>query len=329
MTTSDYLDPLYFRNDLVRPLFDLVRAGESFAVVAPASMGKSRLTRFIMRDDVQRHALGEQASTTRLVLCDFNRLAEVSDWGMYEVILASLIEACDPPAREPLLAMQRDVITSHNGLLAQRHVELAALMLTREHGLKLCLLLDEFDELCRKLSPLALSSLRALRDANKYQVCFGTFVRDHPARLRPPLEYEGFYELLSRSVLWLGPYQSQDALDMIDLLARRRQRELAPEVRHRIVNLGGGHPGMTNALFDVFSANPDKHRADFDINAMLTGTVEEEAHKLWDSLADDERLALSHVATGIPPNVEAGQLLLNKGILCSGGDGFTVSCFLV
>ncbi len=161
--------PLTYRQEIAAPLFDLLRSGESVAVVGPASMGKSRLLQFLLRPDVQQHYLGEAAASTWLVLADCNRLVEVSEWGLYELLLTSLTEdtsgRLDAAQREWLNGLRREAITAGNALLARRHVELAARILCREHGLRLCFIFDEFDEIYRALPAPALANLRALRDA--------------------------------------------------------------------------------------------------------------------------------------------------------------------
>jgi hypothetical protein len=85
--------PLTYRQEIVEPVFQLIRSGESAAVVGLASMGKSRLLRFLLRPDVQAHYLGDDSPATWLVLVDGNRLATVSEWGWYELLLTALTEA--------------------------------------------------------------------------------------------------------------------------------------------------------------------------------------------------------------------------------------------
>jgi len=45
--------PFTYRQEVAAPLFDLLRSGESCAVVGPASMGKSRLLQYLLRPDTQ------------------------------------------------------------------------------------------------------------------------------------------------------------------------------------------------------------------------------------------------------------------------------------
>ena len=119
--------PLTYRQEIAAPLFQLIQSGESAALVGSASMGKTRLLQFLRRSDVQRHYLGEDAAATWLVLVDCQRLAEASEWGLYELLLTTLTEAAlgEPALRDWLNGLRNEVVTRRDGLLALRSVELA------------------------------------------------------------------------------------------------------------------------------------------------------------------------------------------------------------
>lgn len=321
-STHSLQHPLSYRREITTVIFQLLRSGESAAVVGPASMGKSRLLQFLLRPDVQQHYLGDAAGHTWLVLADCNRLAEASEWGLYELLLTSLTEEAggrlDADMRGWLNDLRREAITGANALLARRHVELATRVLCREHGLRLYVIFDEFDELYRSLPPAALANLRALRDTNKYSICYILMLRDHPARLRSPAEVEGFYELVSRSVIGLKPYGEEDARRVIAQIAARRKRFPTPEQEKEMLWLSGGHPGLLVALSDVLvngHARPDD--ADPVEWALEQPQVVEECRKLWEGLAQDEQLALGRLAQGIGASYSARQLLLLKGLIRS------------
>ncbi len=312
--------PLTYRQEVAAPLFDLLRSGESAAVVGPASMGKSRLLQFLLRPDVQQHYLGDAAVRTWLLLVDCHRLAEHSEWGLYELLLTSLTEEAgerlDADVRDWLNNLRREAITGASALLARRHVELATRVLCREHGLSLYIIFDEFDELYRSLPASALANLRALRDADKYSVCYILMLRDHPGRLRPPGDNEGFYELVSRSVIGLKPYGEEDARRVIAQITARRRRAVTPGQEATMLALSGGHPGLLVALCDLLS-NGHEVPADGDLTAwaLAQPPVAEECRKLWNGLADDERWALSRLAHGIGASYTLRELLALKGII--------------
>lgn len=324
--------PLTYRQEIAAPVFALLQSGESCVVVGPASMGKSRLLRFLLRGDVQAHYLGDGAATTWLAPVDCHRLAEVSEWGLYELLLTTLTETAgerlDPAVRDWLNDLRReaiiggddhrvqDTITKRDALLARRHVELATRVLIREHGVKLCFVLDEFDDAYRTLPASALANLRALRDADRYSLCYLLILRDHPARLRSPGDHEGFYELFSRSILGLKPYTAEDAHRVIAQLAARRRRPVTPQEVADLLSLSGGHPGLLVALFDVLVHTATGFPTD-RLTAWAAGQsqVVEECRKLWSGLAQDEQLALSRLAQGIGAPYAVRELLALKGLI--------------
>lgn len=318
--------PLTYRQEIAAPIFALIRAGESCVVVGPASMGKSRLLRFLLRGDVQAHYLGDSAATTWLAPVDCHRLADVSEWGLYELLLTALTETAgerlDPAMRDWLNDLRSEVITSSNPLLARRHVELATRVLVREHGVKLCFVLDEFDDSYLTLPASALANLRSLRDADRYSLCYLLILRDHPARLRSPEDNEGFYELLSRSILGLKPYVPEDARRVIAQLAARRQFPTTEAQEADLLRLSGGHPGLMVALFDVLL----RTEGGFPGEGLMQWTlaqpqVSEECRKLWGGLAKDEQLALSRLAQGIGASYSLRQLLALKGLIQATPEG--------
>ena len=310
---------LTFRQSLLTPLFAAIRAGESSAVVGVSSVGKTRLLDFLFHTDVQQHYLGDAANTLRFVRTDANRAAALSEWGLYELLLTVLVEAVSglpdkataESLQQRLTSLRTEVILHKDALLAQRHLETAALIVCAEHGLRLAIVLDEFDDFYTKLPAPALANLRGLRDLVKphnYGISYVLMMRHDPARLRDPDECEGFYELLSRHVLGLRPYTRSDALGVLEHAQKRRNLVLPNDTRERILTQSGGHGGIIDAL--VSSADQDQ-------TAGLAGPVIEECRKIWGSLADDERILLSQQAAGIPipANDLARASLLLKGIL--------------
>ena len=314
--------PITYRQELAAPLFQMLRACESGAVVGAAGMGKSRLIQFILRPDVRTHYLGDEAESFLFVQIECNRLAVVSEWGLCELLLTALIEVAGehPVAaslRNELNQLGREVIVTGNVLPAQRHVELAVRMLCKGPGLKLGLLFDEFDELYCNLPAQTLANLRALRDANKYWLSFLLFLRDHPAQLRPVDECEGFYELFSRSVLGLTPYSQEDARRIIQQVAARRKHKLEQldsQTVNTLLHLSGGHPGLLVALLDAL------------VDSIPLGTtwtewaeqrqeVREECRKIWEGLRIAERQTLNHLAQQISTGFQERQFLLLKGLL--------------
>lgn len=314
--------PVTYRGETLALIFALLPAGESAAVVASASMGKSRLVQFLLREDVAAHYLGEEADRLLLVWLDCNRLGDFSAWHLYELVLDALLAAVEErPAltalRDEYRALHLEVIRSENGLLAQRVVERFTRALCRGEGLTLCLVLDEFDEAYAKLPPQVLAGLRGLRDANKYRLCYLLFTRQHPEYLRDPAECEGLYEQFSRNVLYLQPYQPEDARRVIQQLAVRRGVEptlLSEFVVEKLLALSGGHPGLMTALISGLKDDPPPSLNRLQTWAQGLDKVQEECRKLYEGLRVEEQAALRRLAHDQSPGHAALTLLEQKGL---------------
>lgn len=320
--------PVTYRGETLAPVFALLPAGESAAVVASASMGKSRLVQFLLRPDVARHYLGDAAERLLLVWLDCNRLGDFTAWYLYELFLDALLAAVEErPAlaalRDEYRALHLEVIRNANPLLAQRIVERFTRTLCREHSLTVCLVLDEFDEAYARLPRQVLAGLRGLRDANKYRLCYLLFTRQHPEHLRDPAECEGLYEQFSRNILHLQPYQPEDARRVIEQLAARRGLDralLTAEVVEELLALSGGHPGLLTALVSGLRDEPPASMGRLQAWAQGLGKVQEECRKLYEGLRPEEQSGLRLLAHNQPPGRTAVELLEQKGLLVRGGE---------
>lgn len=318
---------ILYRQEVVMPFFNFVKGAESFYVIGGASMGKTRLLDFLMREDVQKHYLGEDAGKVWLVRVDLNRLSIHNEpWAFFELLLSSIVleisnHEVDQDLRVELVDLDAKVIQSHDLLLALRFFEMAVNQLCQVFQYKLCFLFDEFDDAYRSFTRETFSQLRAVRDANKNRVAYGVFLRNLPERLRPSPDNESFYELLSRNMLGLGPYTKEDSLQIIQQLEARRNYPLTPAQRDRVVEASGGHAGLVQAIFSVLIENSEA-----EPKVGSPGWIEwfgrqpvsiEECRKIWEGLASDEREGLSIFAeegyNQIPATTT--KLLSAKGLL--------------
>lgn len=312
--------PITYRKAIVNAVSSSIKDGESCAIIGAASMGKSRLIHFLLREDIQQEYLADGADQTLLVWADCNRMAEISEWGLYELILTALAETVDGSTRQPLLDLREQAIIEHNALLAQRNVEMAMRLLCREEGYKIALILDEFDQSYRTLNGQTLENLRALRDRNKYALSYILFMRDDPIFLREVDDSEGFYELFSRSVIGLTPYNEADSKSVIDQILARRTAEtltLPPDFHAQLFTLSGGHPGLLVALIHEYLINPPTGKSWSDW-AGEAAKAHEECRKIWHGLRESEQLALRHIVSGAEADIDAHESLLLKGLINCG-----------
>jgi hypothetical protein len=273
--------PIQYREEVLKQFFSYVRSGESFYVVGAPSVGKTRLMDFLMGDDpdavrqgikpdyerVKKHYLGTELSArTWLARVDMNRLRTENDWGFrfFELLLNSVLIACNKnipseendKIRKELASLDAQVIESKDALMAYRLSEMAVTMLCHSYNLRICFLFDEFDETYKYMPREMFAHLRAIRDTNKYLVSYALFLRNLPDRLHDPLDNEGFYELISRNMIGMGPFSQQDTYLIIEQLEARREHTLPQNKREWLCIHSGGHPGLTQALFAIFKDRP-------------------------------------------------------------------------
>ncbi len=328
-----------FRQEILSRFFEYVQSAESFYVVGGAGMGKTRLLDHLTKEDVQKQYLKENASHFRLIRVDLNRLFIKNEaWAFYELMLSSSILELNKhetdTIRAELVDLDARLIQSRDPMLALRFFELAVNRLCQGLGLRLCFMLDEFDEAYKNFSHEMFSQLRAVRDANKNRISYVIFLRTLPERLRPTGgDNESFYELLSRTMLGIGPYTLMDTLQILQQLEVRRNCALTPTRRERLAQACGGHIGLLQAFLSVFIENPEAaHQLDNEEERGIEWLGSqpasvEECRKLWMGLDQDERETLCAFATSDPArkSAEAQKLLLIKGLLQQRGQ--TISFF--
>lgn len=287
------------------------------------------------RDRIKKYYLGADFSARAwLVRVDLNRLRVENDWGFrfFELLLSSIWLACDKceptgeinELRTALKSLDSEVIDSKDALKAHRFFEMGVSMLCQSHGIKICFLFDEFDNAYKHMPSELFSHLRAIRDANKYLVSYGLFLRNLPEMLRDPIENEGFYELISRNMIGIGPYSLQDTFHIIGQLESRRVYELPQNKREWVCINSGGHPGLIQALFTIFKENNKATVQMENVNWFAAQeSVREEFRKLWAGLLDDERSGLLGFARGNrnAMSQDTGKLLTAKGLLKSTASG--------
>ena len=324
--------PLSYRKEELQRLFGCIESVDSFFVFGGASAGKTRLLDFIMREDVQQHYLGNQYQDTWLVRVDLNRHHANEDWNFYELLISSLMLSCSQHENgaeifAQLVDLDRQVLESRDFLRALRLFELAVHMLCKNLGINVCFLLDEFDEMYKNMPKEIFAQLRGVRDANKYHVCYGLFLRDLPERLRTPSDNESFYELVSQRMIGLGPYNYDDAIRVLQQMEERREFPLSAQWRDVFVQVSGGHPGLLSALLSLKINLANRNEQMEDRNWLANQEIiKDECDKLWMSLAEDEQLGLLATVRGMPDQIsqQALKLITAKGILQKKGDGYIV-----
>lgn len=331
--------PVTFRKEVAAPFFmQYVKAGESCVMVGVAGGGLRRFVDFLMRTDVQQHYLGDLEQAPLLLKVDCNRIHEVSEWGLDELMLTTLVEGCNRRAgaqglMSEINQLRMDVITAQNKLLAQRHLELAVDMLIERANLKLYFVLSGFDEVFRTLQDLGLNHLRALRDAHKYRVNFVLCLHQFPEQLRPVLK-DMLLARIAQNLLTVGPYSEEDAAHMVRQLEKRTGREMTPGLRQAVLHLSGGHAGLIQGIFSSLG-KLDRDLREKDLIDWLMEQAPErwsggrsaafyECERIWDNLSTEERDGLKKLAHNSVLAEEEGHRLENKHLVRARGKQVTI-----
>lgn len=340
----DTVTPFIYREELLKPFFDYIKSGESFYLIGAPSSGKTRFLDLVTGTDPDSLRLGveydrdwvknkyldkDHASKLWLVRVDMNRISQEGNWSFqfYELLLHSVLLTCNKNRHmenideitKELADLDAQVITGKDELMAHRYLEMAIHRLCQVHNIKLCFLFDEFDDTYRTHMPIGVfAQLRAIRDANKYQVLYVLSLRNLPEKLRKPDQNEGFFELISDRMISMGFYSKRDIFAIIDKWEKRLENKLISEQREWIWEFSGGHPGIARALFNLL-IDP-KSGAQNNTGAEWFAkqeNVREEFRKLWLGLAEDEQAALKYISLGERPlmNQILRKQLLAKGLI--------------
>ncbi len=320
-----------YRQEVLKPLFECIKSADSCYLIGAGSMGKTRLLDHLVRTDVQEYYLKEKAARTLIIRLDMNRLSDYSEWEFYELMLFNIIQTVGQNDDPELIKLSESFMKRFllpvlekpgNPIMVLRFLELVILnLMVVDSEIGICFLLDEFDEAYRRLPAKVFAHLRGIRDAHKNRLCYALLLRNLPARLRPRLyEHEGFYELLSRNQIAIGPYSRQDVHAMLRQLEERHGYPLAETLRDKIYELSGGHPGTVLMVFS--SLRKTIEGVPYRLDPRWLAKEEnnkEECRKLLGSLEPDEQIGIVEFAKGNMADVPSStvKILRAKKLLSS------------
>ena len=327
----DYL-PTY-RREIVTRIMHTIVAGDSCSIVGASGMAKSNLFRHLLNLEVRQHYLDDAWRSYPFLAIDSHALTELSERAMYDLLLERLAaEIQEQVVGEDLVAMVEELhqqtLPSVDPLAWQRTFTKAVWAVMNADATRhLVFLFDQFDEVYETLNPRFFANLRAIRDQHKYRLSYVTFTREVLPRISQALESEEFYELLSPNVIGLGAYNREDAWTLLRRVGGRYGVEPDATLGDRLITLTGGHPGLLRAAYmttlrgslTLTEADPEA------IQTLLANAdVRTECLKLWESIGEDERMALVDIAAGYPLKQleqEAVRLLQLKGLVVESGAG--------
>jgi DNA-binding winged helix-turn-helix (wHTH) protein len=320
-----------FRLDETQRLFSIIRAGESASVIGVSGMGKSNLFNQLQDPKTQKLLTGNGGQDFYIIRVNCHYLPNLEDRSIYSLILEQLENIIISAPKNPIDNSTITAITKcHDGLLdayndslkVQRYFKLAVRSVLEAKDKHLVLLLDQFDGIFRDADSMLFMNLRGLREAYKYRISFITFTRDMLPRISElDNGREEFYELLESNIIWLKPYNEEDACKLLEKISVRNQVNIEDSLKPILTNLTGCHAGLLREALLSLARNKQNFSQQ-DEEAILrvllqAHSISIECKKIWNSLSVEEKKLLSAVVQGRDSNIQDTllELLVQKGLL--------------
>ena len=318
------------RGDDLRYVVGCVRRGQCCLVVGPSNTGKSLLLRSLLTEEIRQHCAQGGTGLPVAVFVDCLEAAD-SEQAFYELILRSIVEAVEvsevpEPTVNALRTMYGAVMDRATDVAIRSLFARSVRELMRGSQPTLVVILDEFDDVFRALSPWPLRQLRALRDRYGDRLCYVVATSRHLERLRSDADTYEFRELFQASIRVLCPLQRADAERFAAYLAGERGDSPRQEHVALVIELSGGHPGLMERVYGLLRegfAGPAP-----TLQAAVTGlsgqrVIRKECRRLWDELEEEERAGLLALAGGgeLTPGTGQRQGLETKGLVVEREDG--------
>jgi hypothetical protein len=235
----------YMRRYDVENILRHLYAMQCVEIIGMSNVGKSALLRLLAQPDVWVQELGEAAQEFLPVYIDCNRILDMTEQGLSELILRCLQEA------SPMLAALPELIHAYETLVAPSSDFQVPLSFSR--GLttaiesttrKLVLLFDEFDDPYRTIEARVFLNLRAVQDRHSGQLVFVAASGRPLTALNQDERHGEFAELFSHRTWYLAPLTRSDT----DLQVRRYMTAYEAPFTSADIDFvyqwSGGHPRM-------------------------------------------------------------------------------------
>lgn len=303
MHSRDMPLPLSYRADLLTQVMPALRAGECCSLIGVSGVGKSNLTRFMQRPDVQAAYWGDEA--VWVIPIDTNSLIfgeQPDEFLLAELMIYRIIREVE--RRNMPADFIADLDRKHTHLLEQPNAQLALRTVERvcgriceAGGIQLIFAFDQFEDLWRERSARLFLNLRYLRDEFKYRMAYLVMTRERLQRMRADLTaVEPFWELFTSHTYGLGIHNEIDATTMLDRIAQRRGISAPDNLRRAALDASGGHPGLLRAVFWALHDAPGPAADAADL--LRIDAVAGECAKIWNDLLPEERQVVSIIASG-------------------------------
>jgi hypothetical protein len=299
------------RESDVAYVMDCLTEADCCSVVGVSNIGKSVLMRSLSHPAVYEKHLGATADSYMFVYVDFNLTSQMSEQGIYEVILRNVLELLetrkgDDELRSAIQRAYQAVIAPDSPFLVPLAFEDSLEAFTDHHPGVLVLLFDEFDEILTEIEARVFVRLRALKDRHGPRLCYVTATGRPLTEIRRERQVGEFCELFAAHTHHLAPLGSDDARALVQRWARESDVKFTEQDVGFVLECAGGHPALLQATSRVLAEAKDeailrsagvgyeraREELDSDANVRL------ELAKLWNDLSRQEQETLIMLLTG-------------------------------
>jgi len=283
------------RAEDLRYIVSCIQQGECCSVVGPSNTGKSILLKSLLAEEVRQSCAHEGAAPPLMIFVDCLAAGD-TEQGFYELVLRRILEELEGSGAsratiKTLRTLHRQVLRYTSDEAVRSLFASSMRELYREPGIRVVLILDEFDDVFHTLPPWPFRQLRALRDRFGVRLCYVVATSRHLERLRSDVETYEFRELFHPYTRVLCPLCQEDTRCFIAYLAKKHGMILDEERTSLAIDLSGGHPGFLTHICRILSTwevEPLPQRQTIVAELSRDQVIQEECRRLWAELEEEE-----------------------------------------
>ncbi|HET7771008.1 MAG TPA: winged helix-turn-helix domain-containing protein [Chloroflexota bacterium] len=235
---SSLIDPESRAAEL-RLLYARLRFAESFCVVGQNDIGKTTLLALAQQPAVvERYAPKELQRDRLFVHVDCNLLAGSGPHELYTLLAEGTRDAAQRAGR-PIEAPALPEGAVMAALALERVLDEAV-----QAGFSLVYLIDEFEELYRRLEARALLSLRAYENRIGPRLAYVVALERPLREVRGSADVSEFEEMFLGGTHTLEPLSAEHAIAFVGRFGEQRGLTAAEWLPELLLELSGGHPGL-------------------------------------------------------------------------------------
>ena len=266
-------------------------------------MGKSLLLKSLLEAEVRRECAPSADRTPVVVFVDCLEAGD-SEHALYELMLRRIVDELEDSAVPAAImgtvrAMHHEVLRTTTDISVRSLFASSIRELDRWAGLRLVVILDEFDDVFSALPPWPFRQLRALRDALGDRLCYVTGTSRRLERLRSDADTYEFRELFHLHTVVLRPLPEIDAKRFVAYLAQKLGAVPGQKREELAIRLSGGHLGLLERIYSIVRDIGPESPISVEATVVALGAqepIQKECERLWDELEEEEQEGLLALA---------------------------------